>query len=229
MNLLKQQRAIGTITLLSGLLALASLITGMVAVNYHTETFSDPTLILTTPGTNATAGRWSMIFDMFGYYLLLLPVIYLLHDWMKDKTAWSNLVTFTGLAYVLVGAIGAAILAAVWPAVMNAYPTAGTEMQLLLKSNFGFFNDMVYNGMWNLLEMFFAGTWWFVTGLMLYRSKYTVTAVLTIATGIASFADGTAGMLQLTSLHETALNTYLLLAIIWTIIMGIFFLQGRLK
>ncbi|MEI9912610.1 MAG: hypothetical protein WDO71_24985 [Bacteroidota bacterium] len=48
-----------------------------------------------------------MIFDMFGYYLLLLPVIYLLHDWLKNQSAWSRLITFNGLAYVLTGAIGA--------------------------------------------------------------------------------------------------------------------------
>jgi hypothetical protein len=100
-----------------------------------------------------------MIFDMFGYYMLLLPAIYRLHDWMKGRTAWSNMVTFCGLAYVLTGSIGASMLAVIWPYVINSFPLADIAGQKILKADFNLVNDMVYNGMWNLLELLFAATW----------------------------------------------------------------------
>jgi hypothetical protein len=229
MNLLNYQRPIGIITIISGLLALTCMITGLIGVNYNIDAFSDPLLILTTPGINVQAARWSMILDMLGYYLSLLPVIYLLHDWIKSKSAWSNLITFNGLAYILVGAIGAAILTVAWPYIIMAYPEATPSMQEILKANFKFVNDMVYNGMWNLLEMLFAGTWWLAAGILLYRNKFFFIGILTIVLGLSCFADGVAGMFQLAWLHEAALNTYLFLAILWAIIMGLFLLRKPLK
>src|SRR5258706_13375549 len=117
MGILNFQKKTGIITIISGLLALACMIAGLIGVNYNFDAFADPLLILTTAGINVQAARWSMIFDMLGYYLLLLPAIYLLHDWIKNKSPWGNLISFCGLCYVLVGAIGAAILAVVWPSV----------------------------------------------------------------------------------------------------------------
>lgn len=53
--------------------------------------------------------------------------------------------------------------------------------------------------------------------------------VLTMTTGVFCFADGMSGIFQLAWLHELALNIYLLLAIIWAIITGIFLLKRPLK
>ena len=229
MGLLNYQRTTGIITLLSGLLALACMLAGLIGVNYNFDAFSDPLLILTTPGVNVDAARWSMVLDMFGYYLLLLPVIFLVNDWIKNKTAWNKLVTFNGMAYVLTGAIGASILAVVWPYIITAYPGATPALQEILKANFKFVNDMVYGGMWNLLEMLFAGTWWLWVGIILYQNKFSFMGVLTISTGIFCLADAVSGIFQLAWLHELAVNIYLLLAIVWAIVTGIFLLKRPLK
>ncbi len=229
MGILNFQKKTGIITIISGLLALACMIAGLIGVNYNFDAFADPLLILTTAGTNSQAARWSMILDMLGYYLLLLPVIYLLHDWIKSKSPWGNLITFCGLSYVLVGAIGAAILAVVWPYIITAYPGATATMQEIYKANFQLVNDMVYGGMWNLLEMLFAGTWWLSSGIILYRSKFSFMGILTIVLGIFCFADGVAGIFQLAWIHEFALNSYLFLAIFWAIVTGIFLLRNPLK
>ncbi len=229
MNLLDQQKSIGVITVLSGILALACILATLVAVNYNMDAMSDPLLILSTPGTSVPATRWSMILDMFGYYLLLLPVIYLLHDWMRYKSAWSNLITFCGLAYVLIGGIGASVLAVTWPKIIAAYPLAAAAEQKVLKANFSLMNDMVYGGMWNLLEMVFAAAWWGFTGYLLLKSKYKAMGWLTIITGISCLGDSISGMLQAGWLHELSLNLYLLLAIVWAIAIGIFLFRRSLK
>lgn len=229
MSLLKQQTTVGVVTILSGLLALACMIATFMAVNFNADILSDPLLILTTTGTNASALRWSMILDMFGYYLLLLPVIYMMHDWMKERSVWSNIITFCGLAYVLIGSIGASILAVIWPKIMTSFPIVSPAEQQILKANFALINDMVYGGMWNLLEMVFAAVWWIFTGYLLLKNNFRFIGWLTIITGISCLGDAKSGILQIGWLHELSLNIYLLLAIVWAIGMGIFLVKNPLK
>lgn len=221
MNLLSKHKITGIITVLSGILALICLLLAAAGVNYHMEVFSEPSLILTIPGVNAQASKWSMIADMFGYYLLLLPVIYYLHEWMRDKTAWSSLITFCGLAYVITGAIGASILAVVYPYAINAYAAALPGVQPLIKANFELVNNMVYGGLWNLLEVLFAATWWIFTGWLLYNTGRKLTGAFTVLAGCFPLLDAIAAMAGSEPLHEVALNGYLYLAIGWAAWIGI--------
>jgi hypothetical protein len=215
MNLLSKNKTTAILTLLSGIFALLCIIFGAVAVNYHFEVFNNPALMLTLPGVDAQASRWSMICDMLGYYMLLLPVIYYLHDWMKDKTPWSNLITFCGLAYVLIGAIGASILAVAYPQALHTYTNATPAMQPIIKSNFEFVNSMVYGGMWNLLEVLFAGLWWLFIGILLIKSKRKAIGLVSVITGCACLLDGFSGMIENAALHEITLNVYLYISILW--------------
>jgi len=229
MNLQKQQGLIGAITVLAGITALASIIAATAAANYNFDAFSDPLLVLTTTGASASAARWSMILDMFGYYLLLLPSVYFLQDWLKSRSAWNGLITFSATSYILIGAIGAAILAIIWPSIMNAYLSASANEQLLLKSDFKLINDIVYGGMWNLLETLFAGTWWIMTGVVLYRNKFPAFGIFTQVTGYFCLADSLSEIVQSPQLHEIGLNGYLLLSIAWTISFGVMLLRRKIN
>lgn len=197
------------------------MILAAIGVNFHFEVFNNPALMLTLPDVNAEAARWSMICDMIGYYLLLLPVIYYLHDWMKEKTPWSNLVTFCGLAYVLTGSIGAAILAVTYPQALQAYPAATPAMQQMIKLDFELLNSMVYGGMWNMLEVLFASVWWFLPGRLLINAGQTSIGILALIISCFSLLDGISGMLKNEALHEVALNVYLYGSIVWTIWIGV--------
>lgn len=221
MLLLHQNKTVGRLTIFSGLIAFASLALGAVAVNYHFEVFNDPSLILSLPGTNAQAGKWSMICDMLGYYMLLLPVIFYLHAWLKNKTPWRNLITFCGLAYVLIGSIGASILAVIWPTAMHAYSATTPVGQQIIKANFEVVNTMVYNGMWNLLELLFASAWWFLSGVVLFKNGYKGIAIAALSTSLFSVLDSFSGMINNDALHQAALNGYLYLSIVWTIWIGV--------
>ena len=229
MNFGKQQTVVGILTIISGVLALACVITGMIALNYDFDAFADPMLMLTRHSVNVGMARWSMVLNMFGYYLFLLPVIFLLHRWMKDKSLWTHLVSFCGSSYVLVGAIGASILAVVWPSILSHYARAEGAVQLILKANFQFANGMVYDGLWNLLEMFFAGIWWLLTGVILYRQKFSFIGIFTTVLGACSLFDDLATILQFVPLHQLASNAYLFLAIVWAILVGSFLLKQPLK
>jgi len=229
MNFGKQQTVAGVITIVSGVLALACVITGMIALDYDFDAFADPMLMLTMHNITVSAARWSMVFDMFGYYLFLLPLIFLLHRWMKDKSLWAHLVSFCGSSYVLAGAMGASVLAAVWPSILSHYPRAEGEIQLVMKANFQFVNGIVYDGLWNLLEMFFAGMWWLMTGAILYRQKFSFIGIFTAALGVCSLLDDLATIFQFSPLHQLTSNAYLFLAIIWAILFGAFLLKQPLK
>ena len=229
MNLLNEQKKIGAITVLSGLMALACFIATLIAVNFNSDVLSDPLLIFSTTGISVTAVRWSMILDMFGYYLLLLPVIYLLNDWMKERSAWSNMVTFCGIAYVLIGSIGASVLAVIWPKIIAAFSFANLSEKQILKANFSLINDMVYSGMWNLLEMTFAATWWIFIGFQFLKNKFKFIGWLSVITGIFCVGDATSGVFLIGWLHELSLNAYLLFSIIWAIAIGIFIMKRPLK
>lgn len=229
MTLLSRNKITGYITLLSALLALACMLTAAFGVNFHVEVFNDPVQMLTLPGVNATASRWSMIFDMLGYYALLLPVVIYFRDWMNQFSPWSNLISICGIAYILIGAAGASVLAVVYPQTLSAYPLASPEMQQIIKTVFEVVNDAVYDGLWNLLEMLFGGTWWLFTGLYLFQSGKKALGSTTVVLGIFSLLDGLSGIFQISPLHDLALNVYLWLAILWAVWTGIALIRDPLK
>jgi hypothetical protein len=210
---------VGALTVSSGLLALLCIIVGAMAVDYNFDAFSDPILALQYAGNHKMAG-WFLILDMFGYYLLLLPVILYLHQQYKYRSPWTALFTFSGLAYVLIGALGAAILAALWPELMQDHLLAANEDKPLTAGLFKSSTLLVTKGMWNILEVLFAATWWIGIGKLLY-SESKVLGVLTIVTGISTLLDATGNIIEFHQLSEIGLNAYLLLAIAWPIVIGV--------
>ncbi|MEI9809698.1 MAG: hypothetical protein WDO16_18570 [Bacteroidota bacterium] len=210
---------VGAITILSGILALLCMITGGMAVNYNFDAFSDPVLALNY-SANHQLVSWFLLLDMFGYYLLLLPLIFYLHQQYKYRSPWTSLITFSGLAYVLIGAVGAAILAAVWPDMMQEHLTATSEQKEMIGGLFKAITLVVTKGMWNVIEMLFSAVWWIGIGKLLYRES-KVLGALTMTTGISTLLDAAGNITGFHSLAEAGLNIYLLLAIVWAIVMGI--------
>lgn len=229
MTLLSRNKITGNITLLSGFLAFACMLTAAYGVNFHMEVFNNPVQMLTLPGVNANASRWSMTFDMLGYYVLLLPVVIYFRDWMNQFTPWSNLISICGIAYILIGAAGASILAVVYPQTLTAYPIASPEIKQIIRIIFEVVNNIVYDGLWNLLEMLFGGAWWLLTGLYLFQSGRKALGGTTVILGLTCLLDGFSGIFQISTLHDIALNVYLWLAIIWAMWTGTSLIRDPLK
>ena len=125
----RDKKTIAFISIVSGVLALACLLVGLVATQYDAEAFANPVKLLNMQGVNTTHLRWFMLLDLFGYYLLLLPLIFFVHQKMKGKRAWASLFTSLGFGYVFIGAIGAAVLAVLWPTLLERYGMATPAMQ----------------------------------------------------------------------------------------------------
>ncbi len=223
---MNHHRPVGLITILSAFLALGCMLAGLLAVEFDFDAFSNPTTLLRFAHRHEYA-KWFALLDMLGYYLLLVPVIFYLHERMRGKTPWANVITFSGLAYVLIGAIGAAILAAVWPLQMKAYLLAGPEQRALLQSTFESITWAVNDGLWNMLETLLSGVWWVGVG-MAVRGNFKALGWTTIILGLSTFADSIGNMLGWKMLAEIGLNLYLVLAIIWPLWIGVLIYRGKL-
>lgn len=221
------RKTVAWITILSGVIGFISYLLVAGSVHFNFDFFSNPILIFSLPGVDIGMLRWSMIADIFGYYLLLLPVLFFIHEWLLGKTPWRNLITFCGTSYILAGAIGASILAATWPSLLLKFPISSTEQQETIKLIFESFSVMVGNGIWNLFDTIVCGVW--MTGIgMVIKKENSYMGWLTMLVGIISLLDGLGNSLEIKSISDTALNLYLVLAPLWAIILGLLILNNKI-
>lgn len=212
---------IGRLTILSGLIALVSY--GLVAAgfNFHFELFTNPSQAFDTEGIHPGMLKWSMITDILGYYLMLLPLLFYLHSLMVKSSAWSNITNFCGIGYILTGSIGAAILAVLWPMHLSQFPNLTASQQEISRMVFTTITALVGDGLWNLLDSLLSGIWFLGIGLFLYQSKTKFVGWLTIALSIVCFLDFLGNALTIQVLAEMALNIYLVFAPVWAILIGV--------
>lgn len=121
---------------------------------------------------------------------------------------------------MLTGALGAAILAALWPELMIDYLAASAENKAVISTVFKATTLLVVKGMWNILEVLFAAVWWIGLGRMLYGESKAL-GILTIITGLSTLVDATGNIIGVQSLSDIGLNVYLLLGIVWPIVIGV--------
>ena len=217
------QRIIGSLTIISGIIAFVSYFLVACSVNFNFDFFSNPKLVFSIPDVNFSMLRWSMITDIFGYYLLLLPALIFMHGWLKSKTEWSKLISVCGLFYIMIGATGAAILAAVWPALLLKHAQISAQQQEIIENLFEAFSLMVGNGLWNILDALLCGIWLTCLGMVL-KKDYNLIGLFTIMVGIISLFDSFGNILDIKIVADIAVNLYLILAPLWAIVLGIIIL-----
>lgn len=211
---------VGWITILSGVVAFISYVLVAASVNFNFDFFSNPVIIFSIPDVNIGMLRWSMIIDVFGYYLMLLPALFFIHEWIYDKTPWRNVITFCGASYLLIGAVGASILAVTWTSFLTKFPISSAEQQETIKLLFESFSLMVGDGIWNLFDTIVGGVWWIGIGIFIKREKLFL-GWFTIIVGVLSLSDGFGNILEINAIAETALNLFLILAPTWAIFLGV--------
>jgi hypothetical protein len=217
--MIKLRAIVGFLTILSGITGLLSYILVAGAVNFNFDFFSDSSLIFETQGVSSSMLRWSMITDVFGYYLLLLPVLFFIHHWLKERSNWRDLITFCGAAYIFAGALGASILGAAWPALLENYATASTDHQEIIKITFDSLALIVVNGIWNIFDAFMFGVWFISIGIFIKR-EHKLWGWFTIIVGIISILDFAGNIFSVKMLADSALNLYLVMAPAWAIGFG---------
>jgi hypothetical protein len=213
-------KTVAAVTVASGLLALLCLVLLGVALADSPEAIYDPVKIIDYPGINWALLRGSMLADLAGYYLLLLPLIYYLRPYLQAQTPWADVITFCGTAYAWGGAIGAAVLSEVGSRLYADYYAAAPAERAAIRAAYQVTTYLVYDGFWNLTGSLLAGAWWLLTGYFLtgfHRATARTAMVLGTGTALSVLGKG----LGLGWLAEAGLNVYLVLAPAWAVWIGV--------
>jgi len=215
------QRFAALAAIISFPLALGSIVLSGIPVNFSPDVATNPALWLSVGADGARLLRWGLILDMLSYYLPLLPVALFLWRWLRSRNPdWVLFYTSCGLGYILIGAIGAAILAAVHTPLINAYAQASVEQRPVLETVFSAIWNMVYGGMWGILEVLLAGIWFLGIGLLL-RGERRLFSIFSIILGISALLGSLGMILSVEALALLGGVIYGLLAPIWALWLGI--------
>jgi len=175
---------------------------------------------LSTGADGARELRQGMILDMFSYYLPLLPVALFLWRWLGSRNPnWVLFYTSCGLGHILIGTIGAVILAAVHPPLISAYAQASVEQRPVLETVFSAIGNMVFGGMWGILDTLLVGIWFLGIGLLL-RGERRLFSIFSIILGISALLSSLGVILGIEAIALLGV-IYGLLAPIWTLWLGI--------
>jgi hypothetical protein len=208
-------------------LAVGNLVAMLATVHFNLNGMTNP-LVLLHAGTGAAPlWRWSMILDIFGYYLPIVPMILLLRSSLRHRSPnWIDLFALCLLAYCLIGAIGGAMLATALPTLIREYANAASgSHQASLQTVFTGYTDGIYRGLWNLLEESLAGVGWIGFGFVL-RAERRRLGLITIVLGMACLVDSLGTALNTDVVASAGLTVYLVLAPVWACWIGIGLLRS---
>jgi hypothetical protein len=215
------QRWAGILAIASAGLALASIVVPLPAVSWDVNAFSDPVRVLRAGNQGAVAMRWGMILDLLGYYLGIVPLVLLLQRRLRARGGdWAALFGWCLLAYVVIGAAGAAVLAGTLPRLMSLYTVVPAEQQPVVLAVYAGLWDAVYGGLWNILEVLLAAVGWLGLGWLL-RGERRFAGVVTMVLGGACLLDAAGNILGREVVALPGLYLYIVLAPLWALGMGI--------
>jgi hypothetical protein len=177
--------AIGFAILAVGLEA-GSLVFYSAASGFAGQLSVPPTTLLASGPTGARLIRWGSIVDMFGY-LCIPPVVLYLRGRYADAR-FIDLYAVAGLAVVVIGAVGAVVMATAAPHLIDQYSTASPVVRQSLEPVFGTLYRAVVEGLWQTLESIPAAVWLTGTAVALRdRASRTVVWIM-LAIGLANAA-----------------------------------------
>ncbi len=152
MDALPFKKVAGWLAITAAPIAFASLIVPLSAVSFDVESFENPTTFLESGLQGGQAWRTGMLLDVFGYYLMIVPMTLVLWIWLRSRAPLAALLATIGLLdYSLIGSIGAVTLATVIPGLIRDYANNLAD-QGTIRIVFDAFMNMVNGGLWNILE-----------------------------------------------------------------------------
>jgi hypothetical protein len=162
---------------LAALLPLVALVAFLGAYRVELDRLADLPSIVGDRGAAPTL-RLAGLLDMSAY-LAVAPVVLHLHRRLRERAPdLMGLVTFAGLAYLLLGSLGGTLLATVGPPLVED----GSEAA---RVTFGAFATMVTVTLWGTLESIFLGVWLIGVGSLIRAERYWF-GMLAIVAGVGA-------------------------------------------
>ena len=211
------QRLVAGTTILAVICYLSSVLLLLAVMNFSLSAEAFSGAMISTGSRGANLLRWGMIFDVFGSYLLLTPLALHLWNWLKPKNPnHVTLYTLCGLAYILIGSMGAIVLSAVLPPLINDYAQASAAQRDNLHVVFNSFLNAVFLGLWNPLEVFLLGIWLIGLGPLIQRERRAL-GVVTRLLGFSALIDSAGRFLDLQTIFFIGSSGLFLLVPVWLI------------
>jgi len=211
------QRLAARITILAVISYLISVVLLLAVMNYSFSIEAFSGAMISAGSRGAGLLRWAMIFDVFGSYLLLTPLALHLWVWLRPKSPnHVTLYTLCGLAYILIGSMGAIVLSAVLPPLMNEYVQASATQRDTLQVVFDSFLNAVFLGLWNPLEVFLLSIWLIGLGPLIQRERQGL-GIVTRLLGFSALIDSTGRFFDMQTIFFIGSSGLFLLVPVWLI------------
>lgn len=179
---------------------------------FRLDWFRDPVRLLGAGPESAGLLRWAAVTDLFSYYLPTgVVVLAMWHALRPRSPALADAASLAGLGFVLAGSIGAVSLATAGPILLQAHDAPGAD-QATIETAFAVLLEVVWRGIWQLLDATLGGAWFVGVGLLM-RIDHPWFARLSIAAGGAAWLAAAAYLLGAGIARDAALG---MLFILWT-------------
>jgi len=143
----------------------------LAAFQFSPDWFADPALLVGGGSTSAELLKWAALTDLLSYYLPTAVVALALWAALRRRRPILALgATLAALGYVLAGSIGAASLAMAGPMLVREYAQPGAE-QAAIAAAFALLTDVVFRGIWQLIDGVFIAAWMIGVGLLMQTDQ----------------------------------------------------------
>lgn len=213
-------RTAGTLLLLAAPTALISFFLLPAAFGWDFDLLFDPYRSIAHAGADLGLYRWGWLLDIPGYYLLTLPAMLVLRGWMaRTGTLAKDAAAFCGLGYLLIGATGAAMLAAS-TGLFHRHTVGDEAVRVAVTELHALLFQLVANGLWNTLAMSLFAIWALITGMAVaHRSKGMGYGLVLF--GGFSVIDVAGGLFRMEATAMAGLYGYLYGFPLWCAVAGV--------
>ena len=156
----------------------------LAAFQFRLDMFLEPTLILGSGASPAELLRWAAVLDLFGYYLAMAVLAYVLWRQLRPRNPLiADLSTLAAVGYALAGGVGAAVLAMVAPMLMHDYIDAAAAGQALIAAQFATVLQVVWCSIWQFLDAILLAAWWLGIGRLLRQDHLRLSHLSLVLAG----------------------------------------------
>lgn len=209
----QRQAAISALLVFFGVGGLAGILF-LAAFQFRLEWFTDPSAMVAAGSASAELLRWAAIADLFGYYLAIGVVAYVVWTALRPiGRALADLSAIGAFGYVLAGGAAATALAFVGPRLMHEYAVA--EDPAAVAVAFGVLTETVFSAIWQFLDAWLLAAWWLGIGALLLNVQPGF-ARLSLTIGALAAVASVFTLLDIAVLRYAALALFFALWMAWS-------------